>query len=135
MMEIQDGAMGEWHFLCGDLERNGEFKTTSFTAYSRDYMLKAKKRGFWEDKKWPLPYRSLLCSAIGQAPTQLVKIPGGNPSVAGFLSVDSESRHAFTGQWDVQIIYGLADALFHPLARYIKTFKKAVKSNPYTGGA
>jgi hypothetical protein len=39
--------------------------------------------------------------------------------VLGFLTIDSESRGVFVDRWDVQIAFAMADALFHPLRRFV----------------
>jgi hypothetical protein len=109
-----------WHFVCNDLCREHGFSTTSMTAYKRGYGEMVEKVGVLDwlrNKKWPLPYRSTIACAIRQG-----RFDGADtldPVVIGFLTIDSESRNVFVERWDVQIAFAVADALYHPLRRFI----------------
>jgi hypothetical protein len=53
--------------------------------------------------------------------------------VLGFLSVDSESREVFEERWDVEILFAVADALYHPLRSYLDAQNRPSSPLPIPG--
>lgn len=131
MMKLDHGTEGEWCFACNDIKQNYKFRSSSFKAYDPNYQWTTSVKG----ERYPLPYRSTVCGAIGQAPTDEVTTPGNRPLMVGFLSVDSESVGAFREPMDIDLIYAFADALFQPVRRYITVFNRVVKANRENKGA
>jgi hypothetical protein len=90
------------------------------TAYNPDYHLRVEPAGFFQrirGNKWPLPYKSTMTCAIRQGTFD--RADDVEQLVLGFLTIDSESRGVFVDRWDVQIAFAMADALFHPLRRFV----------------
>jgi hypothetical protein len=109
-----------WHFVSNDLRKERDFSTTSMTAYDPNYRQRVDRAGIVErlfGERSPLPYKSTIACAIRQGTFDRADdVP---QVVLGFLTVDSESRGVFTERWDVQIVFAFADALFHPLKRFV----------------
>jgi hypothetical protein len=118
-----------WHYISDDLTCDSEFTSTSFTAYDHEW---AERSGSslarsmpWKKtrQRWPLPYRSTIACIIRQAPAN--GIPETKTVALGFLTVDSESRGVFEERWDVQIMFSVADALYHLLREYLEIQNQA----------
>jgi hypothetical protein len=121
-----------WHFISNDLTCDENFRVTSITAYSPEYATKApalpnrwnllaRFRRAWPT--WPLPYKSTIACVIRQGPFDLdQRFPS---EVLGFLTIDSESRGVFEERWDVQIMFAVADALYHPLRAFLDAQNRA----------
>jgi len=113
-----------WYYTCADLESDPEFTSTSYTAYDPEFAERAvppRRRMPWSKKRdgqWVLPYRSTIACIIRQGPAK--SVPNDKTIALGFLTVDSESRGVFEERWDVQLMFSVADALFHPLRLYLE---------------
>lgn len=115
-----------WHFISNDLTKDHAFHSTSMSAYKpeRAHRFPAMLGA------WPLPYRSAITAAIRQGPFDLCH---ERSEVLGFLSVDSESRGVFEERWDVEILFAVADALYHPLRSYLDAQNRPSSPLPIPG--
>jgi len=117
LARLVDPKQEAWHFFCNNLMREKDFTSTSFSAYD------PKHPGIYHSGKWVLPYRSTIVCAVRQGPFDLCQ---RQPSeVLGFLSVDSESRGVFEERWDIEIVFAVADALYHSVRAYIEAQNRA----------
>ena len=109
----------KWHYFNNDLCGDHKFTTTSMTAYKPDHAERPGPHGWFHSlqSKWPLPYRSTLACVIRQGPFDFD--PKRQSEVLGFLTVDSASRGVFVEKWDIQLVFAVADAMFHPLKRVV----------------
>ena len=112
-----------WHYMSNNLAKDKLFQTTSMTAYEPNLatQINSRRNGFsWFN--WPLPYRSTISCVIRQGPCDVME--GRESEVLGFLTVDSESRGVFVEKWDVEIVFAVADAIFHPLNQIDKVVNR-----------
>lgn len=115
-----------WHFICNNLTRETDFTTTSMTAYNPDFARRIDARDLFDrirNSRWPLPYKSTIACAIRQG--RFDQAEDLDQIVVGFLTIDSESRGVFEDRWDVQIMFAFADALYHPLRRFVQAQNNA----------
>jgi hypothetical protein len=111
-MRLADDADPSYVFFSNDLSKERKFKCTSEAAYR---MQTDRRRPLIErirSDPWLLPYRSTITVAIRNSEETLA---AGEPSVVGFLAVDSESRGVFNARWDPPLCSLIAEALFHPV--------------------
>lgn len=112
--ELFDPNRHKWYYFCNNLAKDSEFRTTSVTAYQPDTKLKVGHGLFHSSfSRWPLPYRSTITCVIRQGQFDL--LDNRQSEVIGFICVDSESRGVFEERWDVNLLFSIADALYHPL--------------------
>jgi predicted SnoaL-like aldol condensation-catalyzing enzyme len=133
----------DWHYFSNDLTKaSEEFTTTSLSSYrhngapeASDHDIRPKRKGLrdrftlmWRDDEWDLPYKSTITCAIRRATNDTsnkVSAAGSENSTVGFLAIDSESRKVFNENWDVQLCFAFADALFVPLSKFTRIMRKA----------
>ena len=104
------------HYICNDLTAKAaaSFVGTSSDAYHDHFRAQIEhQRGWTNRQRWILPYKSTIICAIRQP--QMERLPDQVEAV-GLLCVDSESRGVFVEQWDVQLCFAVADALYHPVS-------------------
>lgn len=108
-----------WHYFCNDLTASGAgFEGTSLDAYHDHFRARAVAERRWFTKKhWVLPYKSIIICAIRQP--QMDRLPDQVEAV-GLLCIDSELRRVFVEQWDVQLCFAVADALYHPVSELME---------------
>lgn len=109
-----------WHFISNDLTTEAGFTTTSMTAYNPSFAHSINPKGLWDrirNNSWSLPYKSTIACAVRQG--RFDQADNIDQVVLGFLTIDSESRGVFDERWDTQIMFALADALYHPLRRFV----------------
>jgi hypothetical protein len=123
--ELFSDANQKWHFICNDLTSLAGFHSTSVTAYQPEYATSTPLRHLpWRSSnEWPLPYRSTIACVIGQGP--FARCDNLPTHVAGFLTVDSESRGVFEDRWDVQLMFSVADAIYPVIIRYLDLQNRA----------
>ncbi len=108
----------EDYFLRNNLPRENAKKTyrnTSFDTYGE-----IDKGIFVRLRRWPLPYKSTLVVPI--APNSPQERTENN--LLGFLCIDSESRYAFSKDYDVDLATGVADSLYN----FLNAIHKEVES-------
>lgn len=107
-----------WHYFCNDLtSSSSNYHTTSTQAYEDYYRSKSSERKWLNPRQWVLPYKSTIVCAIRQPPID--RFPD-NVEAVGLLCIDSESRNVFVEQWDVQLCFAIADALYHPVSELLE---------------
>ncbi|MCB1495655.1 MAG: hypothetical protein KDJ86_07715 [Bauldia sp.] len=104
-----------WHYFNNNLPMDKELRSTSKDAYDGSFASDVYTPSWWgrmTASHWVLPYRSTVSAAI-----RLGDADGDDvlPDVIGFLAVDSESRNVFNRRRDVDLVFSVADALYHPL--------------------
>jgi len=111
-LRLADDNEPSYVFFSNDLSKERNFRCTSVAAYK---LYSDRERPLFERIKsdpWLLPYRSTITVAVRNSEEALAP---GEPSVVGFLAVDSESRRVFNSRWDPHLCSLVADALFHPI--------------------
>jgi len=111
-MRLADDDDPTYVFFSNNLAKERNFRCTSVSAYR---LHSERTRPWYERIKsdpWLLPYRSTITVAVRNSDEALAP---GEPSVVGFLAVDSESRRVFNARWDPHLCSLVADALFHPI--------------------
>lgn len=133
--QLFDDTVSVWHYFSNNLMKDRSFRSTSFTAYDRSWgetgvapqglwrNVKAAARNWWAEsgpdrREWPLPYRSTIACTMRQGPTKLA--PNQKAVVLGFVTIDSESRGVFEERWDVPLLFGVADSLYHVMRKYLE---------------
>ena len=108
MFEHVGQAEGKF-FYSSDLAKDHHFETTSFETYGRP----VPNKGFLDrtTSTWTLPYRSTLT-------VPLTITTGGQPSLAGFLSIDSRARKAFWIRYDLPFLEAVAFLMRPIVDRY-----------------
>ena len=105
-------------FFSGDLSKEHNYENSSITDMSQ-----GSTDG---STSWPLAYKSTIVWPIRYLYSLAEKDELGNNQLLsdqdlyGYLTVDSASRNAFDGRYDVQMGATLADALFPVLDAYRK---------------
>ncbi|HEY4940569.1 MAG TPA: hypothetical protein VII56_04020 [Rhizomicrobium sp.] len=117
---MSDERATSWYFFSNNLTKDKNFHSTSLSAYDRKQGLNtytpSRFAQLFEAPRWSLPYKSTVTCAIRHPATDDTKYK--NPQLLGFLAIDSESRGVFNAEWDVNLLFSFADALFHPLNLY-----------------
>jgi hypothetical protein len=96
-MRLADDTDPSYVFFSNDLSKERKFRCTSEIAYK---MQSNRWRPLMErirSDPWLLPYRSTITVATRNSEETLA---AGEPSVVGFLPVDSESRRVFNARWN-----------------------------------
>lgn len=64
---------------------------------------------------WKLPYRSSIVAPITPSPQQAIS---AEHALSGYLCVDSRSLGAFRRRFDIDVVTGVANCLYHVVHRY-----------------
>lgn len=118
-------------YFSSDLISGKTYQSISFAAYDPGWPSRADwgpLRFLRRAARWPHPYLSTIACVIRCGPTEFV--PNKKPIVLGFVTIDSESRNVFSERWDVPILFSVADALYHPMRKFL-----AIQNNPPQLGA
>jgi hypothetical protein len=99
---------GKTWYLNNWLPLATDYKNTSFEAYG-----KPLPHGILRYLYWPLPYRSTIVAPICALET--IKRRKNPDSLLGFLCIDSPNVAAFKKSYDLDLVQGLADAVFRTL--------------------
>lgn len=101
----------EKYFFCNQLPFLFGYRNTSFDVYglpvdSSNWLM---FNSFFRYLRWPLPYKSTIVVPIRPADDPELK------RIVGFLCVDSPAMYAFQVRSDVELLIGVAAALFIPI--------------------